>query len=68
MNVFSCNCRNRIVTVGGTLASNTTIKGEIASLKVDLRSIEKGFVSSKPVYECPYDRVLEKTASSTGFR
>tara|TARA_Y100000034_G_scaffold95868_1_gene116563 strand:- start:1308 stop:1724 length:417 start_codon:yes stop_codon:yes gene_type:complete len=38
----------------------TTQKGELAALKVDQRAIEKGFVSSKPVFECVYDRVLER--------
>lgn len=42
------------------MASNTTIKGEYAALKFDQRSIEKGFVSSKPVFDCAYDRIIEK--------
>ena len=42
------------------MASDTTIKGELAALRVDQRAIEKGFVPLKPIFECPYDRVLEK--------
>jgi hypothetical protein len=39
--------------------STTTMKGEIACTKVELRAFEKGFVISKPIIECRYDRIVD---------
>jgi len=42
------------------MISETTLKGELAALKVDQRAIELGYVSARPVFDCAYDRILEK--------
>jgi len=39
--------------------SETQAKGEIACLKFDLRALEKGGISSKPIIDCAYDRILD---------
>lgn len=41
------------------MASETTIKGELACLKLEQRAIEKGAVVSRPTIECEYDRVVD---------
>jgi hypothetical protein len=38
---------------------NTTTKGELACLKVEMRAYEKGAIVSKPGIECDYDRVVD---------
>lgn len=42
------------------MISETTLKGEIACAKFDLRCAEKGIICSKPNLECPYDRVIDQ--------
>jgi len=39
--------------------SEAQAKGEIACLKFDLRALEKGGISSKPIIDCAYDRILD---------
>lgn len=39
--------------------SATTVKGEIACLKTEMRAIDKGFIVSKPYIECRYDRIID---------
>lgn len=41
------------------MSCKTRVKGELACLKFDLRALEKGGISSKPLMEVPYDRVLD---------
>jgi hypothetical protein len=41
------------------MASETTKKGELACIKFEQRALEKGYVVSRPVLECEYDRVVE---------
>jgi len=42
------------------MISETTIKGEIACLKFDEKCLRLGWVSSKPIIECDYDRVVDR--------
>lgn len=37
----------------------TNARGELASLKVQTRAIEKGYVVSKPLVSCRYDLVID---------
>lgn len=39
--------------------SETQAKGEVACLKFDLRALEKGGISSKPIIDVSYDRILD---------
>jgi hypothetical protein len=41
------------------MASEKTIKGEIACAKFDARALEKRLIPSKPQAECIYDRILD---------
>ena len=41
------------------MPSETTKKGELACLKFEQRALERGFIVSRPVLECEYDRVIE---------
>ena len=40
--------------------SPTTLKGEIACAKFDLRCTEKGLICSRPNLECAYDRIVDQ--------
>lgn len=39
--------------------SETSMKGEMACLKLELRACEKGAIVSKPIIECDYDRIVD---------
>lgn len=41
------------------MASQKSVKGEMACLKFELRAYEKGGVVSKPTVEVEYDRILD---------
>lgn len=38
---------------------NTQQKGQIAQLKVELRAVEKGFITSKPTVDARYDLIID---------
>ena len=38
---------------------NTQEKGQVAQLKVELRTLEKGFIASRPVIDSRYDLVID---------
>jgi len=41
------------------MASDTTIKGELACLHLEKRAYEKGAIVSRPTIECGYDRLID---------
>ena len=41
------------------MSISKTMKGEYACLKLDERSVEREIVTSKPIFDCPYDRIVD---------
>lgn len=41
------------------MPSDTTVKGELACLKLEQRAIEKKAIVSRPTLECEYDRIVD---------
>lgn len=42
-----------------SIASPSTMKGELACAKFELRALELGYIVSRPAVECSYDRIMD---------